>query len=425
MTVSDGVPTRNRNTPGVYITEFDAFPSSVVGVATATPVFIGYTQIAVDPATNAPLYHQPVAVHSPAEYARYFGGDAPVPGFSLWRQMQLFYANGGGACYVVSVGSYWKGEMPVTTPVAVPEDWTPGIVTASALLDGLTAAGRQAGPTMILIPEACQLSDADYATVVQAMLTQAGTLQDRMAILDLPDCLTTIDYAGLLAAQAKFWDAVAPAAQYVSYGAAYAPALLLPDQVTAVAPSGSMAGIWSQNDTQKGVWFAPAGTTMAVEGVWQPAYKMTDDQQGSFNVPLNGMAIDIIKAFTGYGNVVWGARTLDGNSNDYRYIQVRRTLIYVEQSINAALRQYVFAANDGPTWMTVTAAVSNFLTQLWQQGGLMGDKASDAFMVQCGLGSTMTGQDILDGYMVVTVALQMVRPAEFIELTFRQQMQTS
>jgi uncharacterized protein len=118
--------------------------------------------------------------------------------------------------------------------------------------------------------------------------------------------------------------------------------------------------------------------------------------------------------------VVWGARTLDGNSNDYRYIQVRRELIYIGQSIKAALQSFAFAPNDATTWATVSAAISSFLTGLWQQGGLMGDKASDAFQVQCGLGKTMTGQDILDGRLVVSATLAITHPAEFIVLTFEQ-----
>ena len=81
--------------------------------------------------------------------------------------------------------------------------------------------------------------------------------------------------------------------------------------------------------------------------------------------------------FVNRGPVVWGARTLDGNSLDYRYIQVRRTLIYIETSVRTALNQFVFAPNDGQTWVAVTAMVSGFLTNLWSQGGLMGDKASD------------------------------------------------
>jgi phage tail sheath protein FI len=142
------------------------------------------------------------------------------------------------------------------------------------------------------------------------------------------------------------------------------------------------------------------------------------------NVPLDGLAVNAIRLFAGRGVVVWGARTLDGNSRDYRYIQVRRTLIYIEQSIKAALTPFAFAPNTGTTWATVQTTISNFLTQLWQAGGLMGDKASDAFQVSVGLGKTMTADDVLNGYMVVSVTLQMIHPAEFIELTFKQQMQS-
>jgi hypothetical protein len=185
--------------------------------------------------------------------------------------------------------------------------------------------------------------------------------------------------------------------------------------------SGAMAGVYTYTDTNKGVWNAPANLTLSA--VSRPSYKLTADQQSEMNVPVNGKAIDALREFPGRGTVVWGARTLDGNSNDWRYIQVRRTLIYIEQSIKNAMDPYVFAANDGNTWVKVTSMVSAFLQSLWSRGGLMGATASEAFTVQCGLGSTMTPQNILDGYMIVQVTVQMIRPAEFIELTFKQQMQ--
>jgi phage tail sheath protein FI len=186
-------------------------------------------------------------------------------------------------------------------------------------------------------------------------------------------------------------------------------------------PSAGMAGIFALTDYSKGVWNAPANVTM--NSVLSVSVKLSDEQQGKLNVPLNGKAVNAIRDFPGRGPVVWGARTLDGNSNDYRYIQVRRTIIYIEQSIKTALNQFTFAPNDGRTWVAVMAMISNFLQGLWSQGALMGDKASDAYTVQCGLGSTMTAQDILDGYMVVQATQHMIRPAEFIELTFKQKMQ--
>jgi phage tail sheath protein FI len=196
---------------------------------------------------------------------------------------------------------------------------------------------------------------------------------------------------------------------------------ILANKLNVVPPSGALAGIWAQNDAQRGVWNAPAN--MVLNQVVAPKVLINDEQQAVFNMPLNGNAIDILRSMVNRGTVVWGARTLDGNSQDHRYIQVRRTLIYIDQSIKNALEQFAFAANDGGTWATVTATISNFLTGLWQAGGLMGDKASDAFTVQCGVPTTMSGLDVLNGYMIVNVTVQMIHPAEFIELTFTQTMQ--
>jgi hypothetical protein len=196
---------------------------------------------------------------------------------------------------------------------------------------------------------------------------------------------------------------------------------LIAQKMDLAPPSGIMAGVFSQNDQIRGVWNAPAN--VALNAVVAPTVALNDSQHGELNVPLSGTAVNVVRYFPGRGPVVWGARTLDGNSNDYRYIQVRRTLIYIEQSVKAALQQFVFAPNDGKTWSAVTAMISNFLQQLWSQGGLMGDKASDAFSVQCGLNSTMTGMDVLQGYMIVSIGLQMVHPAEFVELRVTQTMQ--
>ena len=121
--------------------------------------------------------------------------------------------------------------------------------------------------------------------------------------------------------------------------------------------------------------------------------------------------------------MVWGARTLDGNSNDWRYINVRRTLIFLEQSIKDATNAYVFAPNDATTWVNVQSMISSFLTGVWNQGGLVGPKPADAFSVSVGLGSTMTNDDIQQGIMRVSVKVAVSHPAEFIEITFEQEMQ--
>lgn len=613
---------KNRKTPGVYITEFPAFPPSIVGVATAVPIFIGYTATAADPSSGKQMYLQAVPLSSMADYDTYFGGpfDAQgavtagiaavaaadgtdgstavaatpaiydfqalsstvdgktlssatnnylvgtshnsatakpgtdvLPMFNLYAAMKLFFANGGGNCFVISVANYW-GSTSITAPAGA----TVADISSDTLLAGLDVANTTSGGTMLVIPDACMVppvivddvpSYSKYGAVVVAMMQQAATLQDRVAIIDLPGALDPAFWspAGMTTQAGYFFDAIAPAAANFSYGAAYGPALessllaasdidygnlagtpesqalinnlltsqalslypanldgtytasftaiaariaaafpagkptafpadssvtgtvqsadkvpvnllvsvaatgiykpptddtgrqaldqyllnatpllgqvqqILANQLNVVPPSGVLAGVWAQNDANRGVWNAPAN--ISLNQIISPKVQLNDAQQGDFNVPLNGNAIDILRAVVNRGTVVWGARTLDGNSLDYRYIQVRRTLNYIEQSIKTALQQFVFAANDGGTWATVTAAISNFLTQFWQAGGLMGDKASDAFTVACGVPTTMSGLDVLNGYMIVNVTVQLIHPAEFIELTFSQTMQ--
>lgn len=570
---------RNRTTPGVYITELDAFPPSIVGVATAVPAFIGYTQFAE--INGQPVYNKAIQVGSMADFELYFGGpfkavydivpvsnpgqdnydfsvewaaiSPPVPPpvtsppgdyfyyllqskpphseFNLYDSMRLFYANGGGNCYVVSVADYDTAQSG-------------NGINQTDLLKGLDVIREQSGPTMLVVPDAVLLpadkpaspanasltsqpvpaapqpwppvqTSSAYDAVVTAMLKQCSDLQDRVAILDVYGTLSVHDkltLEGTGGVIPNFWTTLSKLDQKtLSYGMAYFPFLHTsvvqptdftyvnlaslptlqqilymeaqnlypgPDNATKLAqvdafigqmskyddpvsmqtdpaymqqvialnqnlvsaipllsnieqiiveknsvlpPSAAMAGVFTYNDGTRGVWNAPANVSLIA--VDKTTYKLNDAQQGDLNMPINGMAVDAVRDFIGRGAVVWGARTLDGNSNDWRYIQVRRTIIYIEQSVKAALAPFVFAPNTATTWVTVTAMVSNFLTNLWAQGGLMGAKASDAFTVTCGLGSTMTGQDVLNGYMIVQVTLQMIHPAEFIELTFKQQMQ--
>lgn len=368
----------------------EAFPPSVVGVPTAVPAFVGYTLNA------APM--QAIEIASLAAYEQTFGATSPG---ALHDSIALYFANGGGTCFVVSVGT------------AAP-------ITANALINGLNVVRDHLGVTIVVAPDASLLASIDaFATVAQTMLAQAGTLQDRMAILDVwggasvtPDTLADVS--------ASFRNAIGN--QFLSYGAAYFPYLVEMDK-TILPASGVMAGIWCASDAANGVWNAPAN--IAIEGIASVAYKLSVDDQESLMLPPDGKAINALRNFPGRGDVVWGARTFDGNSNDYRYIQVRRTLIYIEQSIKAALQPFVFAPNDANAWASAVSLISNFLNGLWLEGALMGSTAKDAYSVQCGIGSTMTSQDILNGYMIVQVLLAMVRPAEFLVLTFQQQMATA
>lgn len=189
-------------------------------------------------------------------------------------------------------------------------------------------------------------------------------------------------------------------------------------------PSGAMAGVYSLVDSDRGVWKAPANVSLS--SVTEPTINISQDEQTNLNVDeLTGKSVNIIRPFPGMGTLVWGARTLDGNSQDWRYVNVRRTLIMIEQSLKLATRAYVFEPNTSNTWLLITSMFNNFLHNLWIQGALAGAAPEQAFEVQVGLGTTMTANDILDGIMRISVKLAIVRPSEFIVITFQQQQQQS
>ncbi len=193
--------------------------------------------------------------------------------------------------------------------------------------------------------------------------------------------------------------------------------------MTLQPPSGAVAGIYAAVDRTRGVWKAPANVAVAdISGV---AVKLNDQAQEDLNVTSTGKSINAIRTFTGKGSLVWGARTLAGNDNEWRYVPVRRFFNMAEESIKKATEAFVFEPNDRSTWVRVRAMVENFLTVQWRQGALAGAAPQQAFFVKIGLGETMTAQDILEGRMIVEVGMAVVRPAEFIVLRFAHKMQTS
>ena len=138
-----------------------------------------------------------------------------------------------------------------------------------------------------------------------------------------------------------------------------------------------------------------------------------------------GKSVNAIRSFVGKGTLVWGARTLAGNDNEWRYISVRRFFNMVEESVKKSTYWAVFEPNDANTWVKVRGMIESYLTQKWREGALAGSTTKDAFFVRCGLGTTMSSQDILEGRMYVEIGMAVVRPAEFIILKFYHKLQTS
>lgn len=498
-------------TPGVYIVEKNAFSSSAIPVATAVPAFIGFTAKAMK--NNKSLYNKPVRLTSMEEYIQRFGtaskptfaiADDPETGFTLtpddgttfylFNSMRYFFTNGGTDCWVVSVGNY-AGDAP-----APPESGPPS--KAEMLIGGITPLLKELEPTMLVIPDAMTLPEADCTKVQQAMLLHCGvTMKNRFAILDVYDGFkarsgdeedvvnkfrTNIGMTALqwgaayypwlntsivssnevsfpnisnldglqellkketelnLAAQAideERAGQINAEVDRIAAGMAPGDITLLANTLLAVSPlfkasmrslsekvnllpaSGAMAGLYCLVDAMIGVHKAPAN--ISVGATIGPAVNITAKEQEDLNLPLNGKAINAIRTFPGKGVLVWGARTLDGNSQDWRYINVRRTMIMIEQSIKLAAEPYVFEPNVSTTWSALNATISQFLTNVWKSGALAGSSPGEAFEVYVGMGATMTGLDILEGIMRITVKVAITRPAEFIVITFQQKMQES
>lgn len=460
--------------------------------------------------------------------------------FLLYYSMHLYFNNGGGSCYVISVG-----------------DYETSLKEASHFTAGLDALSKVDEPTLILFPEAKKLSSADYFTVCSTALQQCSTLQDRFTLMDVDDSDTD---------GASFRNGIGPNSS-LKYGAAYLPylttslsyeyeesaisvqditvynkgslkipsstapngiqviyhgpesdtpgvrissasgasfsntshslvipavtgantisaiiaafdtqnaavqgnfellgfgdltqtmstfpvqslgyparitgamdsALVKEDQTAlynkikaelakiriVLPPSPAVAGVYVRVDANRGVWKAPAN--VSVVSIIGPTRQITHEQNGMLNVdPTSGKSINVIRNFVGKGNLIWGARTLAGNDNEWRYINVRRLFITIEESVQKACAFAVFEPNDATTWLKVKAMIDNYLYGLWQQGALAGPKPEAAYYVHVGLGKTMTTEDILNGIMNVEIGIAAVRPAEFIILKFSQKLQ--
>ncbi|MDH5382961.1 MAG: phage tail sheath subtilisin-like domain-containing protein, partial [Cyclobacteriaceae bacterium] len=188
-------------------------------------------------------------------------------------------------------------------------------------------------------------------------------------------------------------------------------------QLTVILPpSSAVAGIYARVDRNKGVWKSPANEVLNY--TIETNTKVTPKRHGELNVvPGSGRSINVIRAIPGRGIRVMGARTLDGNSNEFRYVSVRRLFTFIEQSAKAALLDQVFENNSAVTWLRVKSMIDSFLTRIWRDGALFGAKPEDAFFVNVGR-ETMSNEDILNGILRVRIGLSAVRPAEFIVLEF-------
>jgi hypothetical protein len=200
--------------------------------------------------------------------------------------------------------------------------------------------------------------------------------------------------------------------------------LELEKQRVTLPPGGAIAGVYARVDRQRGVWKAPANVSLF--NVVAPTVKITSEEQESLNVDsTSGKSINAIRSFVGKGTLVWGARTLAGNDNEWRYVPVRRLFNLIEESLKKSTAFAVFEPNTPTTWLKVRGLIDSYLYGLWQQGALAGASQDQAYFINVGLGQTMTEDDILNGRMIVEIGIAAVRPAEFIILRFSHKLQES
>ncbi|MCK8521010.1 phage tail sheath subtilisin-like domain-containing protein [Aquimarina sp. D1M17] len=536
-------------TPDVYTEEVPLLPQSVAEVSTAVPAFIGYTEKAVK--NGKDIRNTAIRIATLLEFKEAFGGaqtasfnvkiteddligdvEVTAPQHTLYHAVDLYFKNGGGDCYIISVGSY-------------KDDYN-----KASFLKGLETLSKEDEPTLIMLGEAVRLDAVDYHEVCQSALTQCQDLKDRFCIFDIqkddedvtsfrngigtnnlkygaaymPYLQTSLTYrydeddvliSGSSANEALQLE-IAGAIRIVYNGAAQdAPKVKINkgsgsipsfsisdatltmnvgdgtpaneiinewntftnkgdfdivllngatvvessagtsdltstggDQVSVslssikesqselysrvvsevtkqritLPPSAAVAGAYATTDRERGVWKAPANVSL--NAVIGPVKKITSKDQERLNVDTtSGKSINAIRSFVGKGTMVWGARTLAGNDNEWRYVSVRRLFNMIEESTKKASQFAVFESNDAVTWLKMKAMIESFLYGIWQQGGLAGATEEQAYFVNIGLGKTMTQQDILEGKMIVEIGLAAVRPAEFIILKFSHKLQ--
>jgi uncharacterized protein len=263
-------------------------------------------------------------------------------------------------------------------------------------------------------------------------VTDAGTLslaiaycQSRRAFLIIDAQHPDVTPPGLTPDQMYSYitGAYLPKAIPGTYAAIYYPWVQSADPLnngalTSYPPCGLIAGLYAATDSSRGVWKAPAGTNATLSGVQGLDYVLTNDQNGE----LNQVGVNCLRIFPIYGPVCWGSRTVSGADaigSDYKYVPVRRTALYIEESLYRGLQWVVFEPNDEPLWAQIRLNVGAFMHDLFRKGAFQGQTPKDAYLVKCD-SETTTQTDINNGIVNIIVGFAPLKPAEFVILQIEQ-----
>ncbi|MGI9102226.1 MAG: phage tail sheath family protein [Terriglobales bacterium] len=194
--------------------------------------------------------------------------------------------------------------------------------------------------------------------------------------------------------------------------------LLREGQIETFVPCGAVAGVFARTDAQRGVWKAPAGQEAGLVGVVDLAVNLTDPENGE----LNPLGVNCLRSFPLIGPVVWGARTVQGAdqlASEWKYIPVRRTALYIEESLYRGTKWVVFEPNDESLWMQIRLNVGAFMHDLFRQGAFQGKSVREAYFVKCDSDTTIQN-DIDHGIVNIVVGFAPLKPAEFVVIRIQQ-----
>jgi phage tail sheath protein FI len=266
---------------------------------------------------------------------------------------------------------------------------------------------------LLCLPAVVNLNPASAKAVLDAATTLC---EDRRAFLlvDVPADVTTLtDMVDWVSGDAK---------PQTNNAAVYFPSVQIPDplkgnELRAVGPSGTMAGIYARTDADRGVWKAPAGTEATLRNASLPT-RLTDLENGA----LNPLGVNVLRSFPIFGSVAWGGRTLEGadqQASEWKYIPVRRTALFIEESLFQALKWVVFEPNDEPLWAQIRLNVTAFMQGLFRLGAFAGKTPREAYLVKCD-SETTTPDDVNVGIVNILVGFAPLKPAEFVIIKLQQ-----
>jgi phage tail sheath protein FI len=355
-------------------------------------------------------------------------GSAEVVALEVHRNLSM---DSNHARYAVNVVNADSQLVEVERKSGQNSTTSPDVLTATALTGG--AAGNVPGPTelaaginaldkiapaifnLLCLPGLGDLNDANRLTVAAAATAYCARKR-AFLLLDIPPDVDTA------AEMTSFRNDAAKMPAVHENSAIFFPRLKVADPLQGgllrdIPASGTVAGIFARTDARRGVWKAPAGTDATIAGA-ELVTQLDDQAQG----PLNVLGVNVLRSFPIYGALVWGARTTkgaDAAANEWKYVPVRRTALFIEESLYQGLKWVVFEPNDEPLWAQIRSNVDAFMNGLFRQGAFAGLSTRDAYFVKCDKDTT-TSADVDRGIVNILVGFRPLKPAEFVVLKIQQ-----